>query len=89
MLPYLHTTASFEDVRQIKEKLAYVALDFDAELNLAPTNWQLERTFKLPIEQLLPLLSSAFLLNEPIQIHTSVVQLQVHTQFYSVLFARG
>lgn len=81
----LHTSASFEDVCQIKEKLAYVALDFDAEFNLAPTNPQLKRTFELPTENVLSflLLLSSLLSIEPVQIHTSRVQLQL---FNSILF---
>ena len=44
------STAGFEDVREIKEKLAFVATNFDDALSLAPTDAQLARSFQLPTE---------------------------------------
>ena len=46
----LSSTAAFEDVREIKERIAFVAPDFDAALSQAPTNRQLARSFELPTE---------------------------------------
>merc|ERR1711937_459201 len=42
------TSAEKEIVRDIKEKLAYVAEDYDAELAKADTSSDIERNYELP-----------------------------------------
>jgi actin-related protein len=42
------TTAEREDIRILKEKLSYVAIDFDEEMKKASESSDIERSYKLP-----------------------------------------